>query len=145
VTMMACCDWLTYYWGMITISIQASCQSIGSEFNVKTIYPMRSDLLLHCTQQVNKPVEFSSGERPVLANQYIRCTLCVHRFSLKKYPCLDMKNIQGIISNKIANLTLLPRPLHLLYKLTIMIVWLSGWPSFRTRKNLGYCILSKKV
>jgi hypothetical protein len=27
-----------------------------------------------------------SGERPVLANMYIRCTLCVHRFSPQKYP-----------------------------------------------------------
>jgi hypothetical protein len=33
-----------------------------------------------------EPRRSSSGERPVLANLYIRCTLCVHRFSLKKYP-----------------------------------------------------------
>jgi hypothetical protein len=29
--------------------------------------------------------------------------------------CLDMKNIQGIFSNKIANLTFLPQPLRLPY------------------------------
>jgi hypothetical protein len=30
-------------------------------------------------------MNIAPGERPVLANLYIRCTLCVHRFSLK-YP-----------------------------------------------------------
>jgi hypothetical protein len=31
-------------------------------------------------------IYFVYGERPVLANLYIRCTLCVHRFSPQKYP-----------------------------------------------------------
>jgi hypothetical protein len=59
-----------------------------------------------------------------------------------------MKKIQGIFSNNIANLMFLPRLLVLPYVDELMYeiirVWLSGWFSFRTRKLLGCCILSKK-